>query len=165
MSRKTPRNVEEISLSSKTSSFYRQNVEEMRTQKKMSRKTPENVEEISLSSKTSTFHPQNVEKMTTQKKMSRKTPENVEELSLTSKTSTFHPQNVEKMTARKKMSRKTPQNVEKPPLQKSPRPSRMGITALAIPRSKWCRRHRRHRGRVQSPSRLRPQHPGCAQQQ
>ena len=68
MSWKKPENVEEISLSSKTSSFYRQNVEEMTTQKKMSRKTPINVEEISLNSKTSTFHPQNVEEMTTQKK-------------------------------------------------------------------------------------------------
>jgi hypothetical protein len=48
MSWKTPENVEEISLSSKTSSFYRQNVEEMTTQKKMSRKTPQNREKPSL---------------------------------------------------------------------------------------------------------------------
>ena len=78
MSREMPENVEEISLSSKTSTFHPPNVEEMTARKKMSMKTPENVEGISLSSKTSTFYPQNVEEMTTQKKMSWKTPENVE---------------------------------------------------------------------------------------
>ena len=82
MSRKTPENVEEISLSSKTSSFYRQNMEEMTARKKMSRKTPRNVEEISLSSKTSSFYRQNVEEMRAQKKMSMKTPQNQEKTSL-----------------------------------------------------------------------------------
>jgi hypothetical protein len=44
MSRKMPENVEEISLSSKTSTFHPPNVEEMTARKKMSMKTPENVE-------------------------------------------------------------------------------------------------------------------------
>ena len=104
MSRKSPQNVEEISPSSKTSSFYPRNVEEMTTQRKMSRKTPQNVEEISPSSKTSSFHPRNVEEITAQRKMSRKPPQNVEKISPSSKTSLFHPRNVEEITAQRKMS-------------------------------------------------------------
>ena len=42
MSRKTPQNVEEISPSSKTSSFHPRNVEEITAQRKMSWKPPQN---------------------------------------------------------------------------------------------------------------------------